>query len=226
MALATLNGIPFRINPAAIEWAFSIDTNVIETIGGRVVQVIGATLTDLSLSGDYGERKGYESDKHHHGRELHGGGLLSWELAEAFLDRARQMMDKQSSDSRKQGLMHEPLDFRFPDYGWHYGVYLKGIDDGQSNQAVSHSAGHFAYTYRLSLFIVEDRSDDIVVASGRGTSLTNQKRAAAINGYISRISKGVGWRLSRFNDPNAITNAVTGETSLTSTSGTVPLAKT
>jgi hypothetical protein len=108
--------------------------------------------------------------------------------------------------------MHPPLDFRFPEFGWHFGVYVKGIDDGQSNVAIQHSSGHFAYTYRISLFIVEDRSDDVVIASGKGTSLLAQKKAAAINGYISRISRGVGWKLSRFNDPLAVTNAVTGQT--------------
>lgn len=209
MSLASLNGLSFRINPSAIQWGFSIDTNVEDTIGGRVVQVIGATLTDITLSGEYGERKGYKTDAKHRNMELHGRGLLSWELAEQFLLRVRDMMEEQSEDSRDMGKMNPPLDFRFPEFGWHFGVYVKGIDDGQSGQAIRHTTGAFAYKYRISLFIVEERSAALVLPS-KGSTLLEKKKAAAINGYISRISSGVGWKVSRFNEPTAIVNATTG----------------
>jgi hypothetical protein len=212
MALATLNGLPFRINPSSIQWGFQIDTAVEDTIGGRVVQVIGATLTDITLAGEYGEKKGFKTDKSHKGLELHGAGLLSWELAEQFLLQVRNMMEEQSLDSRVQGKMHQALDFKFPEFGWHFGVYVKGIDDGQSGQAVMHSPGHFAYQYRISLFIVEERSDALVIPGKRGSSLAERQKAAAINGYISRIASGVGWKVSRFNEPIAVTDAVAGQT--------------
>jgi hypothetical protein len=217
-AFASLGGLNFRINPASIQWGFSIDTHAEDTIGGRVVQVVGATLTDITLAGDYGEKKGFKNDKSHMHRELHGGGLLSWELAEQFLSQVRQMMEDQSQNANVQGhQMHAPLDFKFPEFGWHFGVYVKAIDDGKSNQAVTHTVGGIAYQYRITLFIVEDRSDDIVTLSGRGTSLANRKKAAAINGYISRISKGVGWKLSKFNEPNLVTDVVTGKQHIATT---------
>lgn len=222
-AFASLDGVNFRINPSSIDWGFQIDTNVEETIGGRVVQVIGATLSDITLSGEYGEKKGYATDAHHRSRELRphaGNPLLSWELAEAFLNRVSQMMDNQSAKANKQGALLQVLDFKFPEFGWHFGIYIKTIDDGQSDAAINHTVGNIAYKYRITLQIVEDRSDDVVVASGKGTSLLNQKKAAAINGYISRISKNVGWRLSAFNDPDAVTDVTTGTTKRNVVSGT------
>lgn len=205
---ATLNGIPFRLNPSSIQWGFSIDTNVEETIGGRVVQVIGATLTDMTVSGEYGEKKGYDHAKRHlyPGR----GAMLSWELAEAFLKRVRDMMEKQSEGSRRQGRMHPPLEFRFPEFGWHFGVYVKSVSDGKGSQAINHTTGAMAYKYSITLFIVEDRSDDVIMVTGKGTSLVSQKKKAAISGYINRISSGVGWKLSPFNQPNIVFEASTG----------------
>lgn len=214
MALATLNGVPFRINPSAIQWGFQIQTAVEDTIGGRVVQVVGATLSDITLSGEYGERKGYKNDAHHKGLELHGPGLLSWELAEAFLKRVRAMMDKQSSDATQQGKMHPPLDFRFPEFGWHFAVYLKSLDDGQGELAINHSVGAFAYKYRITLFIVEDRSSLLhQVTNATGKDIVDRKRAEAIKGYISRISYGVGWKHTQFNDPGLVQDAKTGKIS-------------
>lgn len=210
---ATLNGVPFRLNPSAIQWGFSIDTNVIDTIGGRVVQVLGATLSDITLSGEYGEKKGYDRP----GRRLtpHHGAMLSWELAEAFLLQIRAMMEQQSKGSRTQGRMHAPLDFRFPEFGWHYGVYVKAIDDGKSGGAINHTTGAIAYKYAITLFIVEDRSDDLVVAGGAKSTYSKAKENA-VAGYISRISSGVGWKLSKFNEPNLVTNATTGTTDTSS----------
>lgn len=212
MALASLAGVHFRLNPASIDWGYSIDTSVEETIGGRVVQVIGATLTDITLAGDYGERKGY---RYGDGRKENAlltpgkdGPLLSWELAEAFLDRVRAMMDAQSEDSTTQGRMNDPLDFKFPEYGWHFGVYVRGIDDGQTALAINHTTGAYAYKWRISLFIVEERSSALVLP-GKGTTEAEKRKAAAINGYISRISAGVGWKPSRFNQP-AVLGTVNG----------------
>lgn len=208
---ATLNGIPFRLNPSSIQWGFSIDTNVEETIGGRVVQVLGATLTDITVSGEYGEKKGYVDTAKSRTRDLYPGkgALLSWELAEAFLERVRVMMDKQSEDSTEQGLRGKILDFRFPEYGWHFGVFVKAIDNGQGAPAINHTVGAIAYKYSLTLFVVEDRSDDLVLASGKGTALSKAK-TAAVEGYISRISRGVGWKLSRFNEPYLVQGATKG----------------
>lgn len=203
MAFASLDGLTFRINPSAIEWGFQIDTSVEETIGGRVVQVTGATLSDITLSGEYGERKGYRYDDGKRKNQLAGPGkvpLLSWELAEAFINRVRAMMDKQSQDATEQDARLYPLDFKFPEYGWHFGIYIKGIDDGQSNAGITHTPGAFSYKWRISMFVVEERSSALVLP-GKASSVADRQKTKAIEGYIARISNGVGWKKSAYNQP-------------------------
>lgn len=212
MALASLDGLHFRINPSSIDWGYTIDTSVEETIGGRVVQVLGATLTDVTLSGEYGEFKGNRPNEGRSRQTLaphNHVNHLSWELAEAFLKRVRDMMEKQSANSTQQDANLKHLDFKFPEYGWHFGVYIKGIDDGQSNVAIRHTSGTFAYKWRITLFIVEERSSALVIPS-RGTTTAEKQKSAAINSYIARISSGVGWRPTRYNQPDKISTAVTG----------------
>lgn len=219
-AVARLGGLAFRINPSAIDWNFQIKTSVEDTIGGRVVQVIGATLSDITITGEYGQVMGQKGLK---GRER--GAVerdqdpgLSWRLAEEFVHQVRHLMDEQSHDSRKGTLMNEPLLFEFPDYGWRFRVYVKSISSGSSENAIDHTVGNFAYKYRLVLFVVDDVSDNLTRA---GTSLqdtkgvVNKKRNQAIEGYIARISRGVGWAKSEYNDPSLNRDPVTGRLNYT-----------
>lgn len=228
MALATLDGLVFRINPSAISWNFSIKTHVEETIGGRVVQVLGATLSDIALAGEYGERKGIKGRR---GGELAGDAGQSWRLAEEFVRQIKMRMEKQSADSREHDKMNPPLLFEFPDYGWRFRVYIKGIATQESDSAITHTTGTFAYKYRLSLFVVEDVSDNLTRAGSplqETKGVINQRRQAAINAYIARISAGVGWKRSEFNNPVMIQEAVTGPVAPTTstTTGTSPRTST
>lgn len=207
MALASLDGLVFRLNPSSISWNFTIKTNVEETIGGRVVQVLGATLSDITIQGEYGQKQGHVGKKDQRGRlknaDQEDSGL-SWRLAEAFVAAIRQKMEEQSADAKTDRLMHRPLLFEFPDYGWRFLCYVKSISGGDGDAAITHSVGAFAYKYTLVLFIVEDISDNL-------NRVVDKQRRAAINAYISRISAGVGWRKSEFNDPALTRDATTGQ---------------
>lgn len=219
MALAMLGGLAFRINPSSIDWNFQIKTRIEDTIGGRVVQVLGATLSDITITGEYGQVMGQKGIK---GRER--GPVTrdqdpgqSWRLAEEFVHQVRHLMDEQSHDATEHEKMNKALLFEFPDYGWRFQVYVKSISSNTSDNAIDHTVGNFAYKYRLVLFIVADVSDNLTRA---GTPLQetkgviNKKRVQAIEAYIARISRGVGWTKSQYNDPVLTQNAVTGEVSL------------
>src|SRR4051794_39582736 len=130
MALASLGftggpSVSFRLNPSSIDWGFDIHTAVTETVGGRVVQITGATLRDLTVTGYLGEnrRAGGSPD----GLPDHAG--ASWRLHEAFLKKCRSIMDHQSRDSRTPGRMHEPATFNYPTRNWRWRVYLKSVAD-------------------------------------------------------------------------------------------------
>ncbi len=205
MALASLDGLTFRINPNSIKWNFQINTSVTNTLGGRVVQVLGATLSDIQVGGDFGQDNRKKGDDG-----------LSWKLAEQFMSDLRDKALKQTTEVNVQGKSKRTLptlDFRFPDYGWHFGVYIKGVSGGDSAAAISHSTGKFSYSYVISLFVVEDRSDTTITAGGSMTSnkgVIDKKKQEAIASYIARISAGVGWKKSEYNDPQAVRNAITG----------------
>lgn len=205
MALATLDGLTFRINPNSVKWNFSINTSVTNTIGGRVVQVLGATLSDIQVGGDYGQDNSKDNDDG-----------LSWKLAESFVAEVRKKAVKQTTEVNVQGQTKRTLpvlDFRFPDYGWHFGVYVKALAAGSGPTSIMHTVGSFSYSYMLTLFIVEDRSDATVLAGGSMTGnkgVINKKKQEAISSYITRISAGVGWKPSEFNDPDLTRDAATG----------------
>lgn len=205
MALATLDGLAFRINPSSIKWNFSINTSVTNTIGGRVVQVLGATLSDLTVAGDYGQD---------HKRKGEDG--LSWKMAEEFVASVKKKAIKQTSEVNVQGQTKKTLpvlDFRFPDYGWHFGVYVLALHAREGEASITHTTGTFSYGYVLSLFIVEERSDTAILAGGsmsNSKGVIDKKKAEAIGSYIARISNGVGWKKSEFNDPQFVRAAATG----------------
>jgi hypothetical protein len=189
--LATLGfsggpSVRFRIDPNSIDWNWQIDTSVTPTIGGRVVQVIGATLTDLTVNGSFGQDHGSGPDGE------------SWLLAEAFYKRIRAMMDHQSADATDSGKMQPPAVFTYPPKNWRFSCYIKDLIDPDGGGSITHSTGKFAHNYSLVLFIVEELSDSLIKA-GTSHGVLNTAKAKAINDYLARISDGIGWHFSQYN---------------------------
>lgn len=178
--------VNFRIDPTSVEWNFTVNTTVIDTVAGRVVQVLGATLSDVSISGSYGQdvRKGKDGE--------------SWKLAEAFSNAIRKIQEHQSRDAREHRMMHQPATFVYSPRGWRFGVYVKDLSDATMDGSVGHRSGKFSYDYRLTLFIVDPRSDDLTLAGMINGDLS-KARQRAIDEYIARISEGIGWHFSQYN---------------------------
>lgn len=191
MAFAQLGDLRFRIDPNSIAWDYQIDANRIETLGGQVVQILGATLGDITISGDFGQDRTRRQE--------------SWQLALAFHKKIQQMMDAQtlpakrvtvgksavtSSRTSDAAVVHEPVTFAYMDgvHNWQFKVLIKSIVDSDgSGAAVTHSTGKYSYGYQLTLFIVEANTDII--------------KKIATDAYIARISNGLGWKQSKFNGP-------------------------
>lgn len=168
----------FRIDPESVEWNFEINTTVINTVAGRVVQVLGATLSDMTVAGKYGQNVAAGQDGE------------SWKLAEAFANKIRQIQEHQSRDSREHGKMHVPATFNYSPKNWRFQVYVKSLADTRGG-SVAHQTGRFSYDYVLQLFIVDVVSDDLHVLKG--------EKQKAVDAYIARISDGIGWRFSMYN---------------------------
>lgn len=181
-AVCQLGPIRFRIAPQNINWNYQIDTAKYDTLGGQVVQVLGATLSDLTITGQFGQTRGRNNQQ-------------SWQLANAFQKQIKSLIDKQTlkapkvtlgrGDKNKQA--HAPIPFRYSDgvHDWAFDVLIKSIqdDDGQ----LTHATGKFSYSYRLTLFIVQVASENI--------------REVAIDNFIKRLAAGVGWKISIYNGP-------------------------
>lgn len=186
--IASLGGIPLRIAPSQVSWDYNVDTCVIPTVGGRVVQVLGATLGDMTVQGLYGQDRNPGSPQE------------SWKLAEAFHDQIARLVDKQSQKPTTAQLsgqdptpMHPYHRFVYNDdtpavrsqglpvHNWDFNVYIKDFRDVDgSGMSVQHKTGKFSYGYQLTLFIVEDNTGKLV--------------EVAKNEFIERLSNGLGWQ--------------------------------
>jgi hypothetical protein len=198
MALASLGfaggpQVVFRINPSTIDWGFDIHTSVTPTIGGRVVQITGATLRDVTITGYLGEDRTAGSSPN--GQDHKGA---SWRLHEAFIAQCRAIMEYQSRDSRTPGMMHAPAVFNYPPHGWRWSVYLTEVADADGQASIEHRTGKYSHGYQLKLFIVQQGSDSLVKA-GTSKNAVDAAQEKAIASYIARISEGVGWRQSEYN---------------------------
>lgn len=187
MTVAWLGDIPLRIAPTQVHWEYNVDTCVIPTVGGRVVQVLGATMSDMTVQGLYGQDRGTNP------RE-------SWQLAEDFQQRVAALVDRQSRPptlAQRTGQdptpMHPTVRFVYnddtpatraqglPTHDWDFQVYIKDLKDvDESGMTVQHKTGKFSYGYMLTLVIVED-------ATGRLAEV-------AKNDFIDRLSNGLGWQ--------------------------------
>lgn len=86
----------FRTNPNSVRWNYRIKTSVSNTYGGRVIQILSASIEDLVVTADAG-----------------GGG---WD----YLYSAAQFFRDMLIDQRNGG---EPGVFEYAPRGWKLGVY-------------------------------------------------------------------------------------------------------
>jgi hypothetical protein len=181
--------VVFRLNPSDVNWNFEINTNVTETVGGRVVQILGATLSDLTIKGSFGEPRGAAHTE-------------SKVLAEQFLASMKSMADYQCRDSEVHAAMQQPAMFSFPTKGWKFRVYIKDLTDPSGGGSITHKVGKFSYDYILTLFIHSDVSDTSKILGNSNGVLANQKNQA-VSAYMDRIADGIGWKSSEYNGPGA-----------------------
>lgn len=170
--------VTFRIDPNSVEWNFTVNTTVIDTVAGRVVQVLGATLSDMTVLGQYGQNV------------KAGRNGESWRMAEAFVNKIRAIQEHQSRDASQHGKMHVPAIFNYAPKNWRFQVYVKALQDSKGG-SITHEQGRFSYDYALSLFIVDVISDDLHILTGA--------KKKAVDAYMARISEGIGWHFSQYN---------------------------
>jgi hypothetical protein len=192
MAYCQLGTLRWRIDPTDINWSYQLDTAVINTLGGQVVQILGATLSDMTISGNFGHAW--------RGSGWTASGGESWQLANYFHNTIRGLMDQQLSLPHQGGgqsalgsthiraentSVHQPWTLNYSDgvHNWTFKVLVKGITDPDGD-SLDFTNGKFNHQYQLTLFIVQAGSDAV--------------QTIAVDPFISRIAKGVGWSKASF----------------------------
>jgi len=167
MGLATLGSHTFRIDPSSAEWKYSVKTCDIKTVGGKVVQVFGARIEDMTITGSFGV----------------GG----WQEQAAFLEAMKTIADAQVSSALVSQSTAEPLRFLYPPKGWDFLVYLTAFSDPAGSSSVHLEDTNFAPEWSLTLFVVEDNSGLHQVASDAFIA-----RLAAGMGWHQSVYNGGG----------------------------------
>jgi hypothetical protein len=135
MGLATLGGIPLVVDPDSVARSFKMKTAQHDTLGGKVIQVFGTSLGDMTVSGSFGVGGWQERDQF-------TAQIKKW--IQADIDRARS----------------QPLRFSYPSRAWNFLVHVKAYS-GTSGE-FTHSDREINPTWTLVLFIVEDSTGKVV----------------------------------------------------------------
>lgn len=188
MGVAKLGNLSFRLDPSQIGWNYQLDTAIIDTIGGQVIQIVGATTGDISVVVMFGQDRANHQE--------------SWQLAENFASAMRTLIDNEMIPPGKATQkVNQPIPFSFNDgeHNWNFQVLIKAISDISGNGSIEHVVAKSSYGVQLTLFPVADSS-------------TNLKRITT-DAAVTRIAAGVGWSKTnssqlKFNGSLTIQDAV------------------
>lgn len=134
MGVARIGPYRFNVDPQAVSLPYDIKTKDQKAVGGKVVQVLGARLGDLMISGQF----------------------ISWEEQYDFFKRVKKMGNDQTF--KPDGTVADPWRFLYPTKGWSFGVYLKSFTSVDGPRPVTWSNSILAPRWSLTLFISDDQS--------------------------------------------------------------------
>lgn len=130
MGQARLGSYSFRIDPRSVQWRYSVNTNVTETVGGKVIQVFGANVESMTIEGSVGR-----------------GGK----------DEYRSMMRAIIAMAEAQAGSGGPVRFSYPPKGWEFDVYITALTDSDG-ATFTESFSKFHYTFTITLMIAEENA--------------------------------------------------------------------
>ncbi len=137
MATASIGDLTLDINPSEVNWAYQVRHNVTDTVGGKVVQVFGVQVGDMSVSGSFGSG-GTDSQK-------------------TFLAKVTDMMERQADTPSQK--TRAPYRFIFPERGWDFSVQIKSYDTPDGTGSVYADVNVLNPKWQLTLFIEEDNAN-------------------------------------------------------------------
>lgn len=189
----------FRIDPESIEYSIVVHAPVTQTVGGTVIQLLGTSISDVTVQGSIGEdhTRGRDTDGTHKG--------VSWKLAEEFFQSIQDIQQVSARGSSRPGSAAgttsiQPVTFIYTPKGIRFQCYIKSVTDpaGDGTAGVVHQVGRANYRYVLTLFPVQEGSTSLTRA-GTSNGVLDKAKAAAIDAYVGRISQGIGWKFTAYN---------------------------
>lgn len=134
----TLAGARLRVNPEEVRWNFKMKVADQAAVGGKVVQILGVTMSDITVGGRYVPDPRF-------------GDTEPWQQAERFRqyikEQARQYAESPSAP---------PVRFTYPPRGWDFEVYIKSITP------YTNDVEDFSPTWQLVLFPVGEGANKVV----------------------------------------------------------------
>lgn len=140
MGLAVLGDLPMRIDPLSVKWDFRMSVRDRKTLDGKVVQVLGTTLGDMTVTGVFGFGDRSKGDE------------AGWEEQERWRQAVKTLTRTTSLDRTP-----DPIRFLYPPKKWDFHVYVTRV-----NEPVRHANEVFNPTWGLTLFIVRDNTNVVV----------------------------------------------------------------
>lgn len=123
--VATLDDVPFDVDPHSVTWDYEIHVADKPFLGGKVIQVYGASIGNITVTGKFG-----------------GGDLLTKQLD--FLERMKTI-----GRQRLNNVTLPPSRFQWPEQGWDMSVMLRSV------QQIVHAPEVFAPDWEIVLFPIE-----------------------------------------------------------------------
>jgi hypothetical protein len=173
---ATLGGVNLPLDPDQVGWRATTKTRSQNTVGGKVVQAYGTSVSEINIIGSYG-KGGFEGEQ-------------------AFLTQVSSWINQQVgtlSPQLGQGVWNgTPLNFIFPFRNWNMSVYIVKFYNPEAGQSIFVDPRTVNYHWALTLY----------VASNNGTlTAADPTLDASMIQYINRLSTYFGWFPTQANGP-------------------------
>lgn len=139
MTLVTLGGAALRVHPTDIRWNFKMKTSETRTMGGKVIQILGTTFSDITVTGTYGRGR----------RDL--GDQEAWQSQIRFRKQVKEW-----AEQAVQAADPTPLKFTYPTRNWSFNVFVRSLSD------IEYTVDDINPSWTLVLFPVDQGSTKII----------------------------------------------------------------
>lgn len=181
---ASLGGVLLPLDPDQVGWRSTTKTRSQNTVGGKVVQAFGTSISEINIIGSYGS-----------------GGFQS---AQAFLQQVTAWVGQQVgklTPQQGQGIWNgSPLQFLFPFHNWNKLVYITKFYNPEAAQSIFIDPRTVNYHWALTLYVASN-NDTITEADPTSDASMIQ--------FVNGLAQYFGWFP---NDANGvIKDASTGQ---------------